>query len=179
MLKDFSLKFIDIMIGLVLGLGFQWWPELNQPWQYIAFIFVYFDIVDYWIEYSPSLKKWPPKREIDVMLDIAIMFSLFLYIYSTQLSIVYFLASSILIRVFDYFWLLSSKMEFRPIGSDKIYMDTWLKLNLVIASTTLTILIFTQYYILVHPIFVLYIYIISRMLVRVFASLNYKRVHYV
>jgi len=33
MLKNFSLKFVDIMVGIVLGLGFQWWPELHEPWQ--------------------------------------------------------------------------------------------------------------------------------------------------
>ena len=43
-MKDFSLKFIDIMIGVVLGLGFQWWPLLQEPWQYVAFIFVYLNI---------------------------------------------------------------------------------------------------------------------------------------
>jgi len=165
------------MVGIVLGLGFQWWPELHEPWQYIAFIFVYFDVVDYWIEYSPSLKKWPPKREVDVMLDIAIMFSLFLYIYSTQLSIFYFLASCILIRVFDYFWLLSSKIEFRPTGIDKTYMDTWLKLNLVLAFSTLAILAVT-YYLSLPSLTTLFLYMITRLLLRVIASFQYKKVHF-
>ncbi len=177
MLKDFSLKFVDIMVGLVLGLGFQWWPELHQPWQYIAFIFVYFDIVDYWIEYSPSLKKWPPKREIDVMLDIAIMFSLFLYIYSTQLTIVYFLISCVLIRVFDYFWLLSSKLEFHPVGADEIYINTWLKLNIAIASGSLVLLVI-NHYIYLTPLVVLIMYMAIRLSVRIVASIRYKKVHY-
>ena len=69
------------MIAVVLGLGFQWWPALTEPWHYIAFIFVYVDIVDYWMDYGPSLKKFPPKREIDIILDILIMFALFLYIF--------------------------------------------------------------------------------------------------
>src|SRR4051812_14495728 len=111
-MKNFSLKFLDIMVGIVLGLGFQWWVALQYPWQYVAFIFVYFDIVDYWIDYSPSLKKWPPLRELDVFLDISIMFSLFLYIYSTQLTIAYFLTTFIAFKLLDYFWLLSSKHEY-------------------------------------------------------------------
>src|SRR5687768_14211625 len=98
-MKNFSLKFIDIMIGIVLGLGFQWWIILQQPWQYIAFVFVYFDIVDNWIDYSHSLKKFPPKREIDVFLDLSIMFVFFLYIYTTQLTIVYFLITFIVFKV--------------------------------------------------------------------------------
>ena len=177
MLKDFSLKFVDIMVGIVLGLGFQWWPELREPWQYVAFIFVYFDIVDYWIEYSPSLKKWPPKKEIDVMLDIAIMFSLFLYIYSTQLTIIYFLGSCILLRVFDYFWLLSSKLEFHPTGADKVYIDTWLKLNFVVVVGS-GVILFIAHYTSISALNILFLYFITRLTVRVFASLSYKKVHY-
>ncbi|MDO8495873.1 MAG: hypothetical protein Q7S43_00250 [bacterium] len=177
MLKNFSLKFVDIMVGIVLGLGFQWWPELHEPWQYIAFIFVYFDIVDYWIEYSPSLRKWPPKREIDVMLDISIMFSLFLYIYSTQLNIIYFLGSCILIRVFDYFWLLSSKIEYNPTGMDKTYIDTWLKLNLTLALATLAI-VGIAYYTNFSSLLVLLAYFAARLVIRVFASLQYKKIHF-
>lgn len=177
MLKDFSLKFVDIMVGIVLGLGFQWWPELHEPWQYIAFIFVYFDIVDYWIEYSPSLRKWPPKREIDVMLDISIMFSLFLYIYSTQLDILYFLGSCILIRVFDYLWLLSSKIEYNPMGMDKIYINTWLKLNLTLVLATLTI-VGVMYYTNLSPLLTLFAYFTARLVIRVFASLQYKKIHF-
>lgn len=177
MLKDFSLKFVDIMIGLVLGLGFQWWPELHLSWQFIAFVFVYFDVIDYWIEYSPSLKKWPPKREIDVMLDMGIMFALFLYIYSTQSGILYFLASSILLRVLDYFWLLSSKLEFNPTGTDRLYMDTWLKINLLLALTTLIIL-GTSYYLSLSPLMILVAYILTRMAFRISAIFVYKKVHF-
>lgn len=177
MLNNFSLKFVDIMVGIVLGLGFQWWPELHEPWQYIAFIFVYFDIVDYWIEYSPSLKKWPPKREIDVMLDIAIMFSLFLYIYSTQLNLLYFLASSILLRILDYFWLLSSKIEFKPTGADKIYMDTWLNINFLLAGTTAVIMA-SAHYISLSPLVVLLMYISARSVFRISASFVYKKIHF-
>jgi hypothetical protein len=92
-IKNFSVKFIDMMIGIVLGLGLQWWVNLESTWQYVAFVFCYFDITDYWIDYGPSLKKFPPKREIDVFLDVAIAFSLFFYIYTTQVSVFYFLIS--------------------------------------------------------------------------------------
>ena len=166
------------MMGLVLGLGFQWWPELDQPWQYIAFIFIYLDVVDYWIEYSPTLKKWPPKREIDVMLDIAIMFSMFLYIYSTtQPTIIYLLVSAMLVKTLDYFWLLSSKIEFHPVGIDKVYMDTWLRLDIVIVATTAVIL-FLSYFLLLPPLQTLFIYIITRLSLRIIASLAYGKVHY-
>ena len=37
----FGPKFMDVMVGVVLGLGFQWWPDLREPWQFLAFVLVY------------------------------------------------------------------------------------------------------------------------------------------
>lgn len=176
-MKNFSLKFIDILIGIVLGLGFQWWPIFQSPWQYIAFIFAYFDIVDYWIDYSPSLKKFPPKREIDVMLDLAIMFALFLYIYATQASIIYFLTVFIVWRILDYFWLWSSKHEYSPTGTDKLFVDTWMRFNILEAILS-GVLIGMIALFNIQPIAAILIFIGFRVVTRVLASLRYKRVHF-
>ena len=176
-MKNFSLKFVDIMIAVVLGLGFQWWTSLKEPWQYIAFIFVYLDIVDYWIDYSPSLKKFPPKKEIDVMLDVFIMFSLFLYIYSAQLTIMYFLGAFILFKILDYFWLLSSKLEYKPIGLDGLFIETWLKLNLIEVIATGLLIGFCLLTNL-PSIIILISYITIRIIIRVIASLKYKKIHF-
>ncbi len=166
------------MIGIVLGLGFQWWLVLEQPWQYIAFIFVYFDIVDYWIDYSPALKKFPPKREIDVFLDLGIMFVLFLYIYTTQLTIVYFLTTFVIFRILDYLWLWSSKHEYKPIGIDKLFVDTWMQLNLFEAVATV-ILIGLVSLLSLQPLVTIVIYITFRVIVRILASFRYKKIHFV
>lgn len=176
-MENFSLKFVDIMVGVVLGLGFQWWPLLQHPWQYIAFVFVYLDIVDYWIDYSPSLKKFPPKREIDVLLDVGIMFTIFLYIYATQLTIVYFLTTFIIFKMLDYFWLLSSRHEYRPEGLDKLFVDTWIKFNLVEVSTALG-LIGISYIFLTTSLTLLTTFVAFRIIMRVLASLQYKKVHF-
>lgn len=165
------------MIGIILGLGFQWWPNLQYSWQYIAFIFVYLDIVDYWIDYSPSLKKFPPKQEIDFFIDIAIMFSLFLYIYATQLTIIYFLTTFIVFRVLDYFWLLRSKYEYKPIGDDKLFVDTWLLFNLIegLVSAIIigSVIIFQP-----SSLSALLGFIIFRIAVRIFTSFRYKKIHF-
>lgn len=177
-MKNFSLKFIDIMIGIVLGLGFQWWIALEYPWQYLAFIFVYFDIVDYWIDYSPSLKKFPPKREIDVFLDLSIMFSLFLYIYTTQLTITYFLTVFIIFRALDYLWLWSSRQEYSPTGIDKLFVNTWMQFNLIEAvAAGILIVLFSMFSL--QPLIVILIFITFRILMRVMASLQYKKIHFV
>src|SRR3989338_7245142 len=176
-MKNFSIKFIDIMVGVVLGLGFQWWPLLKEPWQYAAFIFVYLDIVDYWIDYSPSLKRFPPKSEIDVMLDVGIMFSLFLYIYATQLTLVYFLAAFVVFKVLDYLWLLSSKYEYHPTGAEKLFVDTWLAFNLVEAIVAI-ILIVVMLSVAVPELMFLLVFIAFRVIMRIFASVKYKKVHF-
>ena len=176
--KDFSIKFIDILIGMVLGLGFQWWPSLQEPWQYLVFIFVYLDIVDYWIDYAPSLKKFPPKREIDIILDVGIMFSLFLYIYSaSQLSIEYLLGAFILFRILDFLWLFSSKQEYKPTGGDALFVNTWLKLNLIEAIITGLIVVVTLMG-SIPPLVVIIGFIIFRIVTRIFASWKYKKVHF-
>ena len=176
-MKNFSFKFLDIMLGIVMGLGFQWWPELKEPWQYVVFVFVYLDIVDYWIDYGPALKKFPPKREIDVLLDVSIMFALFLYIYSTQISLTYFLGAFILLRVLDYFWLLSSKSEYHPTGQDKAFVDTWLSFNLIECAVSLG-LILCKLFTPLSSLVLLSIFIVCRILIRFAASWKYKKIHF-
>lgn len=175
--KDFSIKFVDIMVGVVLGLGFQWWAILREPWQFIAFLFAYVDTVDYWIDYGPALKKFPPRKEIDVLLDVGIIFSLFLYIYATQISVIYFLTAFILLRVLDFFWLLSSRIEYHPQGADKTYINTWLYLDCIEAAIAGALIIFALVF-TPSSLFLVAFYIFYRIMVRVFASINYRKVYF-
>lgn len=176
MSKDFSAKFIDIMIGIVLGLGFQWWIVLREPWQFIAFIFAYIDIIDYWIDYGPSLKRFPPKKEWDVLLDVGIVFALFLYVYSTQINILYFLGAFILLRILDFLWLLSSKAEYQTSGTEKIYVATWLRFDLIEVFFVFA-LIGVNIFFVFPTIITLAIYIPFRFLIRVLASMKYRRTY--
>ncbi|TAK96536.1 hypothetical protein EPO05_01595 [Patescibacteria group bacterium] len=175
-IKNFSLKFIDIMIGVILGLGFQWWTDLREPWQFVAFAFVYLDIVDFWIDYGPALKKFPPKKEIDIFLDLAICFAMFLYIYSTQYSVIYFIMAFTLLKIIDFLWLLSSKLEYQPTGFDKKYVDTWMLANgleIILAAVIILLASIFNFSSLV----ILAIFIIMRVGIRIFASYSYKKVY--
>ena len=176
-ISSFSLKFIDIMIAVVLGLGFQWWTSLQEPWQFIAFIFVYVDIIDYWLDYSPSLKKFPPKREYDLILDVTIMFSLFLYIFSTQKTIGYFLTTFILWRAFDFIWLLRAKMEYQPIGRAKDFISTWLLTNMLEMASTIVI-VGAVSIVKLSSLAIILIFIALRALLRIFASIKYKSIYF-
>jgi len=177
-MKDFALKFIDIMIGIVLGLGFQWWPDLREPWQYAAFIFAYLSVIDYWIDTAPALKKYPPKRELDLILDVAIMFALFLFIYSTRESILYFFITFIVFRVIDFLWILRVKWEYEPMQHDGLVINTWLSFNSaeIIAASGLVLLNFVYP---LSPLILLSIFIIFRLISRIFSSFRYKRVYFI
>ena len=175
-IKNFSVKFVDIMIGIVLGLGFQWWVALKEPWQFVAFVFAYLDIVDYWIDYGPALKKFPPKREIDVFLDVAICFSLFLYIYATQLHVIYFLLAFASIKLLDFFWLVSSKRSYRPTGFDRTYINTWAIVDGVEVTMAISLAFFASL-VPAPALAVVLAFILMRVAARIVASAKYGKVY--
>lgn len=177
-MKEFTSKLLDIMIGVILGLGFQWWPNLHEPWQFIAFFLVYLLIIDYWIDTGSALKKFPPKREIDILIDVAVTFSFFLFIYYTQATIVHFLAAFIVFRVLDVLWILRVRNEYQIIHHDKLVMNTWLLADFVEAVFAAVIII-VHYFYQLAPLISLAIFIASWLLVRIFSSLRYKRVYFV
>lgn len=175
MLKDFSLKFIDVMMGVVLGVGFQWWPDLHEPWQYIAFAFVYLNLVDYWIDYSPALKKYPLKREIDVILHTFIFFSIFYLIFSTRQTIQAVFIGYALYRAADIVWIWRMKQEAHPTSNDRIFLNTWIIQDIAeitgIGILALLIPLFT-------PLTLILIFIVFRLAARIFSSVRYKKIYY-
>lgn len=168
------MKFLDVMIGVVLGVGFQWWSELNEIWMYVAFIFIYIDLVDYWIDYYPSLQKFPPLKEIDFILDVGIIFAMFLYIYSASISIVYLMSAFALFRFFDWLWLLRAKRDHDLKGSDLVYVNTWIRFNIIEILLPLVLILASRK---IESLYVLIIFIAIRLLLRFTASLNYKKVY--
>lgn len=177
-LKDFSLKFIDVMLGIVLGLGFQWWPDLIEPWQYIAFIFVYINLVDYWIDYSPTIKKFPLKREVDVLLHTFIIFSMFYLVFTTQSeSITTFLFAFIIYRVFDVTWIWRMSSEYNPNNYDKRFLSSWNLFDWIEIAFTATLAILV-YFLSVNYLLIIMLFILLRITTRIMASLRYKAVYF-
>ena len=176
-LGNISLKFMDIMIGVVLGLGFQWWPNLHDPWQYVAFIFVYIALVDYWIDYTQSLKKFPPRHELGILLDVATIFMMFLYIYSTQLTMLHFLTAYIAFKVIDVCGLWRTYREYDLRGRDRKFVRTWLSNSSIEIVYTAGLIALAIYYPFSAPV-LLGIYIALRFITRVLMSLQYKEVYF-
>jgi hypothetical protein len=176
-MKNFTLKFIDIMIGIILGLGFQWWPELHEPWHYVAFFFACFSIIDYWIDYVPALKKFPPKTELTLIADFGVLFMMFLLVYATQFTAAYFLTVFAIYRFIDLIWIARVRYEYRISPPDTIFFRTWFRFEVVEGLTAL-ILAAASYYGLLTPLVAVSLFIVFRIFMRVLASWQYKRVHF-
>ena len=177
MLKDFGLKYIDIMIGVVLGLGFQWWPNLTEFWQYIAFIFIYLNLIDYWIDYSPTIKKFPLINQVDVILHTGIFFAMFLMVYYTQTSVQNVFLSFLLFRVFDILWILRMQNEYPVTTRDRLFMGTWLKGNAVEFIATLGLLVLALRW-HIPGLILMGAFILCRVSTRILSSIHYKKVFY-
>jgi len=177
-MKNFIAKFIDIMIGVVLGLGFQWWPDLRSPWQYVAFLFFYVDIIDYWIDYGPSLRKFPPKREYDVVIDVAIAFAIFLCIFSTKLTVSNFLISYGVFTVLDLIFQLRIRKEYPSIqGNDKSFVATWIYIDAIIIAIC-GALIALSYSGALTPLIIISVFIAIKIVLRIYASTQYKKIYF-
>ncbi len=176
-MKQFVLKFIDIMIAIILGLGFQWWPNLVEPWQYVAFFFAYFSTVDYWIDYVPALKKYPPKTEIGLLADILVLFSMFLLIYSAQKSITYFFVAFALFRAVDFIWMWRIRREYTLFANDTIFFNTWLKFEGVEALVALGFAAFAANF-STQALYLLLGFVVFRIVMRILASFRYKKIHF-
>lgn len=175
--STFGPKFMDIMVGVVLGLGFQWWPDLHEPWQYIAFVFVYLNLIDYWIDYSPTLKKFPPRRELDIMIDVLIVFTMFLLVYATKTSVASLLTTFVVYRIADLFWLWRIRREHVIDARDTRFIDTWFRFDIIeaIVAGGLAVAATTQ---IVSPLIITLVFVVFRVTTRSLESLRYRSVYF-
>jgi len=172
-LKDFTIKFIDIIIGIVLGFGFQSWANITETWQYVAFFFAYLTVVDYWIDYIPTVRKFPPKSEIDLLGDIAILFLMFLLIYATQFTVTYFLIVYAIFRIVDDLWMTHIRYQYQLSNRDKLFFNTWFIFGSIecLVAILLVVLISIFHF---APLMIFAIFVIFRIIMRVLGSLRYK-----
>lgn len=177
MANKFQLKFIDIMVGIVLGLGFQWWPELKEPWQFVAFIFAYLTLIDYWVDYNPTAKQYAMRFEIDIIVHTAIIFGMFLLILGTTKTISYFLIAFVVYRFADIIWVWRIKREHRVPAHDLVFMNTWLFFDVIEALAAIIFAIITLQGLFTSMVALL-IFIGVRAITRILSSVRYKKVFY-
>lgn len=176
-MKDFSIKFSNVMVGIVLGLGFRSWTDLHEIWQYIAFVFIYLNLIDYWVDYSPLLKRYPFRREIDVILHFAIVFLMFYMVYSILGSVVQVLFAFALFRLLDIIWMQRIERAHKITPHDRKFFQSWTKyefLEFIGALSLAIILGFVQW----EPVVGLIIFVVLRLVMRILASATYSAVYY-
>lgn|SRR3989338_5463937 len=176
-LQQFGQKYIDIMIGIVLGLGFQWWTDLVAPWQYLAFIFIYLNLIDYWIDYSPTLKKYPLKDQVDIFIHSLIIFSMFLLTLATKKTLDYFLFAFILYRVGDLLWLVRIKWEYSVFERDRKFIVSWSIFDSVEILAAAAIIGAGHIY-GISVLLLFLSFVIIRVTTRILASVSYKQLYY-
>ena len=111
------------------------------------------------------------------MLDVAIIFTMFLYIYSTQLTITYFLVSFGAFRIIDTFSLIRARREYHPSGREKKFVHAWIAMNIAEMLYTAGLLIVAIQFAF-SPLMLLGMYIALRLATRIIASLHYKEVYF-
>ncbi len=173
-MKTIRLKFVDLMVGIVLGAGFLWVTNFHQPWQYLAFLFVYLDILDYWLDHSSAQAKFPSKRIFDLVLTILTVLAIFSYTFTIQFGLWPLLLAFGLFKFFDFIWLIRVEKQHRPHGEEKMFVNSWIICDILEVGFALAMIILLLQ-ISIQPMTLLIIFIIFRVLVWLLATQSHKK----
>ncbi len=111
------------------------------------------------------------------MIDVAIMFALFFYIYAVQLTIIHFLLAFSLLRFFDFLWLLRARGQYHPTAFENAFVRAYLLADAVEVLVAFAFIAFIG--IKAVPVLATLIaFIAFRILARIWASFQYKRVYF-
>ncbi|MBU4246578.1 MAG: hypothetical protein ABIF85_01445 [Nanoarchaeota archaeon] len=96
-----SHKLVTGLLAIILVQGFFDWIGVSNTVQYVLFIFTYVLIVAYWVRHKHSVKRFPPKNGLGVLIDIIAMFVLFLIMKAASLQIGFYFAALAVLRAVD------------------------------------------------------------------------------
>lgn len=96
-----SYKLVTGLLALILVQGFFDWVGVSDTLQYVLFLFTYTLIVAYWVRHKHSLKRFPPKNGLGVLIDVTAMFVLFLITKAASLQIGFYFAALAVLRAVD------------------------------------------------------------------------------
>ncbi len=119
-----SIKFLDVMFGAVVALGFgQWFSVPERPMLSLAaFLFAHIILIDIWINYDPTVRKFPTKRPYMLILDLALIFSMAFLIHYSMLDLQKFLMSIVALRLIGVAWSERPLQEYKMKKSDTAYL---------------------------------------------------------
>ncbi len=98
---EISHKFVNLMFGIMLILGFLDWAGVSNTLQYVLFLFTYVLLITYWMAHRNYLNHFPPKNLLGVIIDITAMAVLFLTIKAALLPLGFYFAALAILRAVD------------------------------------------------------------------------------
>lgn len=96
-----SYKIVTVLFALILVQGLFDWIGVSNTLQYVLFLFTYVLIVAYWVRHRHTLKKFPPKNGLGIVIDVTAMFILFLITKAASLQLGFYFAALAVLRAVD------------------------------------------------------------------------------
>lgn len=102
-----SIKFLDVMFGAVIALGFNEWfrvPEhtyqslLSPSVELGIFLFSYLVLIDVWIKYDPTIRQFPTKHPHLLIIDMLLVLTMFFLVHSSIFNFQNFLGTVVILR---------------------------------------------------------------------------------
>ncbi len=131
-----SIKFLDVMFGAIIALGFgQWFSVAERDTIFfISFVFAHIMLIDVWINYDPTIRKFPTKNPYFLILDLTLIFTMTFLIYYSMFSLQKFLVAVVALRLIGVVWAERPIREYKIRGTDKSYLKYISKRNLFEAA---------------------------------------------
>ncbi len=119
-----SIKFLDVMFGAIIALGFGQWFSVSEREGlfFMSFLFAHVILIDVWVNYDPIVRKFPTKNPYFLILDLAMIFTMSFLIYYSMFHLQRFLLSIIALRLAGIFWSERPLKEYKLNGSDAAYL---------------------------------------------------------
>ncbi len=131
-----SIKFLDVMFGAIVAIGFGQWFSVDERESlfFISFLFAHIILIDVWVNYDPTVRKFPTKNPYFLVLDLALIFTMAFLIYYSMSSLHRFLLSIIALRLVGVLWSERSLIEYKPGKPDATYLKHTRNRNFVEAA---------------------------------------------
>ncbi|MBI4168188.1 MAG: hypothetical protein HY515_04485 [Candidatus Aenigmarchaeota archaeon] len=128
-----SIKFLDVMFGAIIAIGFgQWFAVSDRATVFFAaFLFAHIMLIEIWINYDPTVRKFPTKNPYFLILDLALIFNMSFLIYYSMFDLQKFLMSIIALKVVGGLWAERPLKEYKIRGSNLSYLKYIRKRNLL------------------------------------------------
>ncbi|MBI4177014.1 MAG: hypothetical protein HY516_01470 [Candidatus Aenigmarchaeota archaeon] len=126
-----SIKFLDVMFGAIIAIGFGQWFSVSERANifFAAFIFAHIMLIEIWINYDPTVRKYPTKNPYFLILDLALIFTMSFLIYYSMFDLQKFLVSVIALKAVGGLWAERPLKEYKIRGSNLSYLKYMRKRN--------------------------------------------------